>query len=33
MRHSALARFSLGSFEQAIWIRPMRNLERCTEPL
>ena len=33
MRHSALARFSLGSREQAIWTRPMRNLERCTEPL
>src|SRR6516225_2507097 len=33
MRHSALARFSFGSSEQAIWIRPMRNLERCTSTI
>jgi phosphoglycolate phosphatase len=33
MRHSAFARFSLGSREQAIWIRPTRNLDRCTSPL
>ena len=33
IRHSALARFSLGSSEQAIWIRPTRNLDCFTRPL
>src|SRR5436309_12270513 len=30
MRHSALARFSEGSGEQAIWTRPTRNFESVT---
>src|SRR5664279_3800865 len=33
IRHSALARFSLGSSEQAIWMRPTRNLDCFTTPL
>src|SRR5258708_3143260 len=33
MRHSALARFSAGSREQAIWIKPTRNFGSLTRLL